>query len=101
MNDPNPLTVLVRLRARDGQADEVASTVSAQLARIREQEPACLAIAVHQSTDDPRRFMLCETWRDEASFDEFVTTRPHMLEYLERLGALLDDREMTLWRVIG
>jgi quinol monooxygenase YgiN len=101
MNDPNQLTVLVRLRARDGQAEEVASTVRTQLARIRGQEPACLDIAVHQSRDDPHRFMLFETWSDQASFDEFVTTRPHMLEYLERLGALLEDREMTMWRAIG
>lgn len=101
MTDPKPLVILVRLRALPGREDEVAGVIRTQLERIRAQEPTCLAIAVHQSLEDPARFMLHESWADAATFDEFVTTRPYMLDYLERLGALLEDREMTRWEVVG
>ena len=99
--DSKPLVILVRLRALPGREEEVAGVISAQLELIREREPTCLAIAVHQSLEDPARFMLHETWADAASFEEFVTTRPYMLEYIERLTQLLEDREMTHWEVVG
>lgn len=101
MTDSNPLVILVLLRALPGREEEAAALITGQLARIREQEPACLSIAVHRQAEDPARFMLHETWSDAASFDEFVTTRPYMLDYLERLGALLSDREMTRWEAVG
>lgn len=101
MSDSDPIVVLVLLRALPGREAEAAGLITAQLARIREQEPAYLSIAVHRQAEDPARFMLHETWSDAASFDEFVTGRPYMLDYLERLGALLSDREMTRWALIG
>jgi quinol monooxygenase YgiN len=99
--DSNALVILVRLRAVAGREEEVAETISTQLALIREREPTCLAIAVHQSLEDPTRFMLHETWADAGSFEDFVTSRPYMLEYIERLTKLIEDREMTHWEVVG
>lgn len=101
MSDADRIVVLVLLRALPGREAEAAALITAQLTRIREQEPACISISVHRQVEDPARFMLHETWSDAASFDEFVSSRPYMLAYLERLRALLSDREMTSWTVIG
>ena len=101
MTDSTALVVLVLLRARPGREQDVVAEVAPQLERIRAQEPACLSIAVHRHTEDPCRFMLYETWADRASFDEFVSTRPYMREYFERLDALLESRELTRWEVVG
>jgi quinol monooxygenase YgiN len=59
------VTYIVRMVAKDGNADRVQELLLENPRRIEQGEPGNLAFAVHRSTDNPNEFWLYETWESE------------------------------------
>jgi quinol monooxygenase YgiN len=96
-----PHVVLVRLKTKDGQADEFKRELQELLPRIR-QESACIEIVGHQDPEDPTRFMLFERWRSEATFTEFESGRGYLQDYLARVGDLwAEPRDLSVWEPVA
>ena len=63
-----PHTVMVRLRARVGAADELADLMTEIGARAAE-DPGCQFYRVFRSSDDDLAFIIFEAWDRKADFD--------------------------------
>ncbi len=100
MTGAGQLAILVIGRAKPGCAEEATALITAQLERIRKNEPACVSIAAHRDGEDPDRLMLYELWTDRPSFEAFLE-RADMVEYLDGLDRLLESREITRWDLTG
>src|SRR4029450_9208796 len=61
------VTYVVRMIAKQGQAEAVQELLLTNPRRIEQGEPGNLAFGVHRSTDNPNEFWLYETWVDEAA----------------------------------
>jgi quinol monooxygenase YgiN len=59
------VTYIVRMVAKDGNADRVQELLLENPRRIEQGEPGNLAFAVHRSTENPNEFWLYETWESE------------------------------------
>lgn len=97
MPNPDPIVILVELRAKSRHEDHVKREASAIFERIRREEPGCDYIVGHQDVTDPTRFMFFEIWRDDQQFQEFHTGRDYMTEYFARLDQHLEHRGFTRW----
>jgi autoinducer 2-degrading protein len=74
-------TVIVNLQVRPELREEFLVGIRLNaLASVRD-EPGCLRFDVHQSTDDPNRFVLYELYRDEAAFYEAHRSAPHYKQW--------------------
>ncbi|HXB22948.1 MAG TPA: putative quinol monooxygenase [Candidatus Solibacter sp.] len=61
------------------------------------QEPGCLTYVGHQSTQDPRRFMFYEQYKDQAALDAHRNA-PYFKQYVTNgLGPLLEQRVAELY----
>jgi len=64
------------------------------------QEPGCLMYAGHQSTEDPRKFLLYEQYKNEAALQAHRTS-PHFRQYVVGgLDAIVEHRSRELFRSI-
>ena len=59
------VTYIVRVIAKEGQADAVEELLLTNPQRIEAGEPGNIAFAVHRSTTNPNEFWLYETWESE------------------------------------
>lgn len=93
--------VLVRFKTKDGKEEAYKREMQKTFPKIR-HEPACVEITGHQDPGDPSRFMVFEIWTSEAEFEEFVSERDYMQEYLARGDELwAGDRDLTTWKAVG
>jgi quinol monooxygenase YgiN len=61
------------------------------------QEPGCLMYVGHQSTQDPRRFMFYEQYKDHAALDAHRNA-PYFKQHVTNgLGPLLEQRHAELY----
>ena len=79
----NVLTVVAKIRAAKGCADELVVLLTEQAAVVRSKEPGCLVYRMHRSTKDPELFLVYEMYEDEAAFD-LHRKAPHLAAYRER-----------------
>ncbi|MDX3118140.1 putative quinol monooxygenase [Streptomyces scabiei] len=83
-----PLTVVARMRAKDGREAALHDALTALLAPTR-QAPGCLTYELHTEVGEPARFWFYEVWRhpeDHASNLE----SPHITGFLGQTASLLD-----------
>ena len=94
------VTVIARVRARQGMEDEVRAELLALVAPSR-LERGCISYHLHQSTEDPAQFMFYENWESRASLDAHLEM-PYLDAFDERTKELLAEPvEITLWEMIG
>ncbi|HEX4605178.1 MAG TPA: putative quinol monooxygenase [Candidatus Angelobacter sp.] len=64
------------------------------------QEPGCLMYIGHQSTEDRRKFMFYEQYKDEAALQAHRDSA-HFREYvIGGLDAIMEHRSRDLYRVV-
>jgi quinol monooxygenase YgiN len=94
------VTVLARFKARDGLEVEARKAIVACIAPTR-AEAGCINYDLHQSSDDPRVFMLYENWVSKKALDEHLE-----MPYLRALKAkavelFAEPIDISLWEMIG
>jgi autoinducer 2-degrading protein len=64
------------------------------------KEPGCVQYVGHQSTEDPRRFMFYEVYKDHAAVHAHRNA-PYYKEYVEGgLSAIVESREREIYEPV-
>ena len=95
----NAVTLVVTLRAKEGQHILLEAELRALIAPSRKEE-GCLRFDLHACPDQPGAFLLHEVWG--AREDHTAHTRtPHFLRWNARKDALLASRESAFWHQLA
>lgn len=98
--NPNPLTVIASFQAQPGKESELRTALVGLLAPTR-KESGCLNYDVHQSADDPAKFLFHENWASKAQLDAHLES-PHVKALLLRVDELcVAFPQITTWERIG
>ena len=93
------VTLIVILRAREGQETLLEAEVRALVGPTRKEE-GCLTFDLHRSVDTPGAFLLHEVWATRDAHTEHMHT-PHFLRWNAGKDALLASRDGTFWQQIA
>ena len=94
------LTVVATFQARPGKEAELKKALTGLLAPTR-QEAGCLNYDLHQSAEDPAKFLFHENWTSKAHLDAHLQT-PHVQAQLPRVDELcVTFPEIKIWDRIG
>jgi quinol monooxygenase YgiN len=94
------LTVVATFQARPGKEAELRAALTGLLAPTR-QEPGCLNYDLHQSAQEPAKFLFHENWTDQAALDAHLKS-PHIQKLLPRVDELCTAfPQITIWEKIG
>ena len=70
------------------------------LQQYSRQEPGCLMYVGHQSTENPRKFLLYERYKDQAALDAHRNA-PYFKQYVHGgLDGIMDSRSRELFKVV-
>lgn len=94
----NAVTLIVLLRAREGQETLLEAELRALVNPSRKEE-GCLRYDLHRSTETPGAFLLHEVWESRDAHTEHIH-RQHFLRWNARKDALLVSRGGTFWKQI-
>jgi quinol monooxygenase YgiN len=92
------VTMIVLLRAREGQETLLEAELRALVSPSRKEE-GCLRYDLHRSTETPSAFLLHEVWESRDAHTEHSHTQ-HFLRWNARKDALLASRDGTFWTQI-
>lgn len=92
------VTLIVLLRAREGQETLLEAELRALVSPSRKEE-GCLRYDLHRSTETPSAFLLHEVWESRDAHAEHTHTQ-HFLRWNARKDALLASRDGTTWTQI-
>ena len=73
------LILVVRVTIRAGHEDEVLEPFR-KLQEETRREPGCIEFIVQRSSEDSRRYLIYEQYKDQAALDTHRTT-PHFKQY--------------------
>jgi quinol monooxygenase YgiN len=90
------VTLIVHLRARDGQELLLEAELRALVAPTRKEE-GCLLYELHRSADAPGAFLFHEVWATREAHTAHTRT-PHFLRWNARKDALCADRASSFWK---
>lgn len=91
-----PLTIIVRVRAKPGQEPRLRQELQRLVAPTR-AEAGCIDYELHQSQTDPALFALYENWVSQAALDEHFQT-PYLKAFFKVLPELADgSSDITKW----
>src|ERR1700690_413585 len=94
------LTVVATFQARHGKESELSAALTGLLAPTR-QEAGCLNYDLHQSPQEPARFLFHENWRSKDALDAHLKS-PHVQKLLPRMDELcVALPQITIWERIG
>ena len=92
------VTLIVILRAREGQETLLEAELRALVSPSRKEED-CLTYELHRSVDTPGAFLLHEVWASREAHTEH-THAPHFLRWNARKDSLIASREGTFWKQV-
>jgi quinol monooxygenase YgiN len=93
----DPVTVVVRIRAKEGCEAEVRRELLALLAPTR-AERGCVNYDMHEMPGEPTLFLFHETWESEADLDRHLM-EPHVQRWIEQADRLLaEPMQLSRWR---
>jgi quinol monooxygenase YgiN len=92
------VTLIVMLRAREGQETLLEAELRALVGPSRKEE-GCLTYSIHRSIEPPGALLLHEVWASREAHTEHMHT-PHFLRWNARKDALLASREANFWKQI-
>ncbi len=88
--------LLALWRAKDGQEDLIAEVIRT-MTPLSRAEPGCLGYQGNRAVDDPRLFLLFETYADAAAVDAHRAS-PHFQEHVVgRAIPNLESREVSFY----
>jgi len=90
------VTLLVQLRAKQGQHLMLESELRALISPTRKEE-GCLQYDLHRSLDDPDLFLLHEVWASRQHHQAHYQT-PHFLRWNARKDSLIASRDASFWQ---
>lgn len=93
------VTLIVTLRAKDGQYLLLEAELRALVGPTRKEE-GCLQYDLHAAPDHPGLYLLHEVWASREDHGAHTRT-PHFLRWNARKDALLASRESAFYRQIG
>jgi quinol monooxygenase YgiN len=94
------VTVVVRIRAKEGRETEVRRELLALLAPTR-AERGCLGYDMHEMPDEPTLFLFHETWASDADLDRHLMEE-HVQSWIAKADALLaEPMQLSRWRKLG
>ena len=91
----NVVTLVVILRAKEGQAGLLEAELRALIAPTRREE-GCLTYDLYRALEIPGAFLLHEVWSTR-EHHRLHTKTPHFLRWDARKDALLAGRDATFW----
>jgi quinol monooxygenase YgiN len=91
-------TLIVILRAREGQETLLEAELRALVSPSRKEE-GCFTFDLHRSVDTPGAFLLHEVWASREAHTEHTHT-PHFLRWNARKDALITPRDGTFWKLV-
>ena len=92
----DPVTVVVRIRAKEGCEAEVKRELLALLAPTR-AERGCLNYDMHEMPDEPTLFLFHETWASDADLDRHLM-EPHVQSWIAKAERLLaEPMQLSRW----
>ena len=89
------VTLIVVLRAREGQEALLEAELRALIAPTRHEE-GCLTYDLHHGTEALGTFLLHEVWASR-EHHRLHTNTSHFLRWNARKDALLEARDATFW----
>jgi quinol monooxygenase YgiN len=89
------VTLMVILRAKEGQESLLEAEIRALIAPTRREE-GCLTYDLHRATEIPGAFLLHEVWASREHHGAHINT-PHFLRWDASKDALLASRDATWW----
>lgn len=92
------VTLIVQLRAREGQETILEAELRGMVAPTR-KEDGCIRYDLYRSADTPGALLLHEVWESRDAHTEH-THSPHFLRWNARKDALLAGRDATFWRQV-
>ncbi len=95
----NAVTLVVILRAKEGQDLILEAELRALIAPTRREE-GCLTYDLHRALEIPGAFLLHEVWATR-EHHRLHTKTPHFLRWNARKDALLAGREATFWQQLA
>jgi quinol monooxygenase YgiN len=93
------LTLIVTLRAKDGQQLLLEAELRALVGPTR-KEDGCLQYDLHRGADHPGTFLFHEVWESREHHAAHTRT-PHFLRWNARKDALLAAKESAFWQQIA
>lgn len=93
------VTLIVILRAREGQETLLEAELRALVGPSRKEE-GCLTFDLHRSVDTPGSFLLHEVWASRDVHTDHMHT-PHFLRWNAGKDALITSRDGTFWKQIA
>jgi quinol monooxygenase YgiN len=93
------VTLIVILRAREGQETLLEAELRALISPSRREE-GCLTYNLHRAIDTPGALLLHEVWASRDAHTEHTHT-PHFLRWNARKDALLASRDANFWKHIA
>ncbi len=85
----NKVTVLALFKAKPGLEEEVKRELMALQGPTRSEE-GCINYDLHQSQEDPSRFMFYENWKGQEDLDKHLQM-PYLTAFREKAGDLLTE----------
>src|SRR5216683_4184684 len=93
------VTLIVILRAREGQETLLEAELRALVSPSRREE-GCITYNLHRAIDTPGALLLHEVWASREAHTEHTNT-PHFLRWNARKDALLASRDANFWKQIA
>jgi quinol monooxygenase YgiN len=94
------ITVLARVRAKEGLEDRVREVLLGLVAPTR-AEAGCLNYDLHQSIEDKTLFMFYENWVSLDALNQHLES-PHINDAEEKLAGLLaEPADIKTWELIS
>ena len=94
------VTVVATFQARPGKEAELRAALLGLVAPTR-KEAGCLNYDLHQSPEEPAKFLFYENWTSKAALDVHLQSA-HVKALLPRVDELcMAFPEITVWEKIG
>jgi len=93
------LTLVVMLRAKEGQHLLLEAELRALIAPTRKEE-GCLQYDLHRSADQPGIYLFHEVWESREHHTAHTRT-PHFLRWNARKDSLLASKDSAFWQQIA
>jgi quinol monooxygenase YgiN len=81
------LSVIVRIKARPGKADELKAAIGGLVGPTR-KEPGCVRYTFLQNNEDLNDFTLVEEWQDDKALESHFATK-HFKDTMEKMPSLV------------
>jgi quinol monooxygenase YgiN len=93
-----PITVVITYRALPGKGAGAYAALADLIALVLAREPDCLGIRLLRDPADDTRFLLDETWTDQAAYTGPHMQTPHIQAFIRGAPALFaGPPDITFW----